>query len=402
MKPENKPVNRKPQFFDVTLRDGNQALRKPWDLKEKEIIFQKLVDLRVQGIEVGFASASKSDFEACSYLASIAPSDVHISSLSRAKEREIEISWEAIHRAVKPRIHIVYPVSDFAIKNILQISESEVIANVVRAVSFARNLAGTKGTVQFSGEHFGDARENTDFAIEVFKAAIAAGADVVNLPNTVERYRPMLFVRMVEKAVQSLPENTIVSVHTHNDLGMATATTVESFFAGATQLECAMNGLGERAGNTNLYEVACALYNCGVDVPINLKEIYSASQVVSRLSGIPVSEKAPIIGSDVFSHRSGIHQDGVSKTKGMQKGAYRAINAEEIGRKERESVRFTSQSGTAAILYIFSEFEIELSVDEARILQPIFKEASEKSSRGELTPEEMIQIYEKQNHLVNC
>ena len=330
----NQPTKRKPFFYDVTLRDGNQALRKPWNLAEKETIFRQLIKLGVQAVEVGFASASESDFKSCEHLAKIAPENVVISSLSRAKKHEIEISWNAIKHANKPRLHIVYPVSSFAIKNMLKISNEQVIKNVVEAVSYAREFAGNKGSVQFSGEHFGDCLDNIEFAIEVFQAAVNAGADVINLANTVERYRPMIFLDMIEKVVKSLTGNVVISVHTHNDLGMATATTVESFFKGVTQIETSLNGLGERAGNTNLFEVACALYNCGENVDLAMEEIYSTAILVSEMSGIPIHEKAPLIGSDVFAHRSGIHQDGVNKTKHLKKSAYGAIDPIVIGRKD--------------------------------------------------------------------
>ncbi|TGK06451.1 2-isopropylmalate synthase [Leptospira fletcheri] len=380
-----------PFFMDVTLRDGNQALRKPWNLREKEIIFQQLLKLNVQGIEVGFASAGGQDFEACSHLSQLAPDRVVISSLSRAVEEEIELSWKAIHKAARPRIHIVYPVSDFTIRNVLRISEEQVKENIMRSVSYARKLAGSRGEVQFSGEHFGDALENIEFTIEAFRSALDAGADVINLPNTVERYRPFLFVAMIRKVVESLPQGSRISVHTHNDLGMATATTVESFFAGATQLETALNGLGERAGNTNTYEVAVALHNCGVKMDLNLQAIYETSRIVARMSGVPVPEKAPLIGEDVVAHRSGIHQDGVSKTQNLKKGAYRAFEADLIGRPEGDRIAFTSQSGKSAIFEILNTAGVRVSKEEAFRLQPALKSRSEKEGGGELSLEQMVE-----------
>ncbi|WP_246052732.1 2-isopropylmalate synthase LeuA2 [Leptospira semungkisensis] len=390
-----------PFFMDVTLRDGNQALRKPWNLEEKEIIFKQLLKLGVQGIEVGFASASHQDFEACSHLASLAPENVAISSLSRAVEKEIDLSWEAIRKAPRPRIHIVYPISDFTIRNVLGLTEKQVKENIIRSVSYARKLAGNFGEVQFSGEHFGDSLENMEFTIEAFQAALDAGADVVNLPNTVERYRPYLFVAMVRKVAESLPQGTNISVHTHNDLGMATATTVESFFAGAVQLETALNGLGERAGNTNTYEVAIALHNCGVKVDLNLQAIYETSRIVSRMSQVPIHEKAPLIGEDVVAHRSGIHQDGVSKTKEMKKGAYRAFDANLIGRPEGDRIAFTSQSGKSAVYEILNQSGISISKEEASKLQPILKALSEQSGGGELAIEEIQEELEKMRLLPN-
>ncbi|HMV43552.1 MAG TPA: LeuA family protein [Leptospiraceae bacterium] len=392
-------TTRKPFFYDVTLRDGNQALRKPWNLLEKEIIFKQLVKLGVNAIEVGFASASESDFNACEHLAKIAPENTVISSLSRAKNHEIDLSWAAIRHANQPRIHIVYPVSSFAIQNMLKISNEEVIQNVTKAVSYARTLAGTKGSVQFSGEHFGDCIDTVEFAIEVFKSAVKAGADVINLANTVERYRPMIFIQMIEEVVKELKDKAIISVHTHNDLGMATATTVESFFTGVTQIETSLNGLGERAGNTNLFEVACALYNCGESIDLNLNEIYPTAQLVAKMSGIPIHEKAPLIGSDVFSHRSGIHQDGVNKTKHLKKSAYGAIDPTLIGRTDGHRITFTSQSGGGAIKSILSANGIHFSDEDISSLQPILKKHSDEIGR-ELVEEEVVQFAKKIQKIV--
>ncbi|TGM52893.1 2-isopropylmalate synthase LeuA2 [Leptospira adleri] len=394
------PLPKHPPFFmDVTLRDGNQALRKPWNLDQKETIFRQLLKLGVQGIEVGFASSNDQEFEACSYLSSIAPDNVVISSLSRAVEKEIEISWKAIQNAPKPRIHIVYPISAFTIENVLKTTPEKVLERISESVAYARSLAGSRGEVQFSGEHFGDSLENLDFAVEAFLTALNFGADVVNLPNTVERYRPWLFVSMVKAVTNALPEDARISIHTHNDLGMATATTVESYFSGAVQLETALNGLGERAGNTNTYEVAIALHNCGVDVPLNFSAIYETSRLVSYLSDVPIYEKAPLIGEDVISHRSGIHQDGVAKTRHLQKGAYRAFDAGLIGRPEGDRIEFTSQSGRSAVFCILRDAGEEITLEDAGKLQPILKKISEESGRGELSLEEIQAEWKKMKAL---
>ncbi|WP_232371765.1 2-isopropylmalate synthase LeuA2 [Leptospira ainazelensis] len=394
------PLPKHPPFFmDVTLRDGNQALRKPWNLDQKETIFRQLLKLGVQGIEVGFASSNDQEFEACSYLSSIAPENVVISSLSRAVEKEIEISWKAIRNAPKPRIHIVYPISAFTIENVLKTTPEKVLERISESVAFAKSLVGSRGEVQFSGEHFGDSLENLDFAVEAFRTALNFGADVVNLPNTVERYRPWLFVSMVKAVTNALPEDTRISIHTHNDLGMATATTVESYFSGAVQLETALNGLGERAGNTNTYEVAIALHNCGVHVPLNFSAIYETSRLVSYLSDVPIYEKAPLIGEDVISHRSGIHQDGVAKTRHLQKGAYRAFDAGLIGRPEGDRIEFTSQSGRSAVFCILRDAGEQITLEDAGKLQPILKKISEESGKGELSLEEIQVEWKKMKAL---
>ena len=174
---------------------------------------------------------------------------------------------------------------------------------------------------------------------------------------------------------------------------MATAVTVESYFAGAVQLECALNGLGERAGNTNMYEVAVALHNSGVDVPLNLEKIYELALTISDMSGVKIYEKAPLIGNDALAHRSGIHQDGAIKTKDMEKGAYRPIHPSLIGRKDDEKLGFTSQSGKTAIYEIITRAGYPITLQEAQRLAPFAKEIAERI--GELSTKNIIDIYFK-------
>ncbi len=390
----NETKKRQPFFYDVTLRDGNQALRHPWDLHEKERVFRQLLKLGVQGIEVGFSGASEMDFAACEHLARLAPPDIVISGLARAVERDIIKVWEAVKHAAKPRIHTFIATSPFNMENVLRMSPEQVRKKAVEAVALCRATMGGKGSIQFSAEHFGDCRENLDFVIDLFHAVVEAGAGVINLPNTVERYRPMIFVDMVRKVVAALPKHVAVAVHTHNDLGMATATTVESFFAGAVQLECALNGLGERAGNTNLYEVAMSLHNCGVDVPLRMEEIYETALLVSEWARVPIYEKAPLVGNDVVAHRSGIHQDGAAKTKGMKKGAYRAFEGDVIGRKEADKLVFTSQSGKTAVHEIIQALGLPITMEEAARLQPMLKKISEEG-KGELVDADLVRVYDE-------
>lgn len=388
---------RRPFFYDVTLRDGNQALRQPWNVEEKEKVFRQLLKLGVQGIEIGYAGASDLDFASVEHLARIARDEdvkVVLASLARAVPRDIEKAAEAIRHAPNPRIHTFIGLSPFAMENVLRMPPEKVAQKAVEAVTLCREMLDGKGDVQFSAEHFGDSVDNLDFVIDTFHRVIEAGATVINLPNTVERYRPMVFVDMVRRVVEALPKHVTVAVHTHNDLGMATATTVESFFAGATQLECALNGLGERAGNTNLYEVAVAIHNCGVENPVNMREIYETALQVSEWSRVPIYEKAPLVGSDVVAHRSGIHQDGAAKTKGMKKGAYRAVEGDLIGRGESDRVAFTSQSGKSAVYEIVKAMGLPITLEEAAVLQPVLKFESERKG-GELSDQEISQVYEQ-------
>lgn len=387
-------MTRQPFFYDITLRDGNQSLKKPWNLKEKEFIFNKLVNFGVQAVEAGFPAASEMDFEAVQRLAQIAPDNLVISALARAVEHDITKAIEAIQHCSKPRVHTFIAMSPFNMKYVLNKDPQEVKKTAIEAVKFARKellKVNKNGEVQFSIEHFGDCMENLPFVIDTLKEIVQAGATVINLPNTVERTRVKTFVDMVAQVYEALPRDIMIAVHCHNDLGMATAATVESYFAGATQLECCLNGLGERAGNTNMYEVAVALHNSGVDVPLNLGEIYELALTVADMSKTEIPEKAPLIGPEALAHRSGIHQDGAVKTKDMEKGAYRPIHPTLIGRKDDEKIGFTSQSGKTAIFEIISDAGYPITMQEAIRITPVVKEAAEKV--GELPTRNIIDIY---------
>ena len=387
-------MTRQPFFYDITLRDGNQSLKKPWNLKEKEFIFNKLVHFGVQAVEVGFPAASDMDFEASKKLAQIAPENLVISGLARAVKHDIEKAVEAIGVCKRPRLHTFIAMSPFNMKYVLNKKPEEVRKTAIEAVQFAKeslSKVSKNSEVQFSVEHFGDCLENLDYVIDTLKDVVKAGATVINLPNTVERTRVKTFVKMVEKVYESLPKDIMIAVHCHNDLGMATATTIESYFAGATQLECCLNGLGERAGNTNLYEVAVGLYNNGVDVPLNLGDIYELALVIAEMSKVEIAEKAPLIGPEALAHRSGIHQDGALKTKDMEKGAYRPIHPTLIGRKDDEKIGFTSQSGKTAVFEIISDAGYPITIQEAVRITPVVKEAAEKV--GELPARNIIDIY---------
>ncbi|MCG6142574.1 2-isopropylmalate synthase LeuA2 [Leptospira mtsangambouensis] len=377
---------------DVTLRDGNQALRKPWTLDEKIEVFDLLVELNVDGIEVGFPSSNETEFVASKTLAKRAPIGKPIAGLSRANESEIAKTWDAIQYANKPRMHIVYPVSDFSIRNVLKISEKEVIQKIQKSVSFARSLVGPEVEIQFSGEHFGDAIENFAFTKEAFFSAIEAGANIINLPNTVERYRPMVFVNMVKEMKEFIGNKAKVSVHTHNDLGMATATSVECVYVGAEQIEVALNGLGERAGNTNLYETCIALHQNGEKLGINFQRIYPTAKRIAEMTGIPIGEKTPIVGEDIFSHRSGIHQDGVAKTIKQSKGAYRTFSPEFVGRNDAETISFTNQSGHRAIQFLLENRGIFVPQSKVHELFETAKSISSKENNREITEAELVDL----------
>lgn len=387
-------MQRKPFFYDITLRDGNQSLKKPWSLEEKLFIFDKIVELKIPAIEIGFPASSQMDFDSCYALATRANENTRVSVLARAHKNDIDRALEAIKDAKKSRLHTFITLSPFHMEHVLNKKPDEVAQIAIEAVKYAADKLLNKGKdadIEFSVEHFGDCGENLDFVIDVLKDIVNSGATTINLPNTVERYRPQKFVDMVKKVKENLPEHVIISVHNHNDLGMATATTVESFFNGANQLECCLNGLGERAGNTDFNQVAVALNNCGVETGIDLSKIYETALVISQMSHVKIYEKAPLIGPEALAHRSGIHQDGAIKTKDMDFGAYRPINPTLIGRYDDEKIGFTSQSGKTAIYDIIKALKYPITIKESIYLTPFAKTIAEE--KGELSNNEILQLY---------
>jgi len=383
--------NRRPLFYDVTLRDGNQSLKNPWNTIQKETIFLQLLKLGVQAIEVGFSGSSNMDFDACRHLASITPPGVIVAGLARAEEKDILKVAEALKGAKRKRIHTFISFSPFHMESVLKKHPRDIRKIAVEAVRFARDILGESQEIQFSVEHFGDCSENLPFVIDSLQEITEAGATVINLSNTVERTRPLKFVEMMKTVFENLPDGVTTSVHCHNDLGMATATAVESYFGGASQLECSLNGLGERAGIASLYEVALSLYNCGVEVPLEMSGFYETALLLAGMSRIPIHEKCPLIGSDALVHRSGIHQDGACKTRGMKKGAYRTVDPSLIGRGGSEHLRFTSQSGKMAIYDIIRKAGYAITIEDAlRILPAARKKAEEM---GELPFEVLLKLY---------
>ncbi len=386
-------MQRKPFFYDITLRDGNQSLKKPWSLEEKLFVFDKITELNIPAVEIGFPASSKMDFECCVELSKKA-GDTLVSVLARANKSDIDKAILATKDAKKSRIHTFITLSPFHMEHVLNKQKEDVAKMAIDAVEYAcSQLKNASRTVdiEFSVEHFGDCSNNLDFVIEVLKEIVKKGAKTINLPNTVERYRPLKFLAMVESVKNALGDDVIISLHNHNDLGMATATTVEGFFKGATQLECCLNGLGERAGNTDFCQVATALHNCGVESGIDLSKLYETALVISQMSQVKIYEKAPLIGPEALAHRSGIHQDGAIKTKDFEFGAYRPINPTLIGRYDDEKIGFTSQSGKTAIYDIIKGLKYPITIKESVYLTPFAKQIAQ--SKGELTPKEVLNLY---------
>ncbi|NLW07635.1 MAG: 2-isopropylmalate synthase [Clostridia bacterium] len=318
---------RKIYIFDTTLRDGEQSPGVSLNLKEKLEIAHQLARLGVDVIEAGFPIASLGDFEAVRAVAAEVEGPV-IAGLARTNERDIDRAWEALQVAKRPRIHVFIATSDIHLKYKLRMSREQVLEAVRKGVSLAKSYCED---VEFSPEDA--SRSDLDFLCQVLETAIACGATVVNIPDTVGYATPQEFGQLIKQIRQRVAgnERVQISVHCHNDLGLAVANSLAAIENGATQIEGTINGIGERAGNTALEELIMALYtrryyyNCRT--AIVTQEIYRTSKLVSRLTGMPVQYNKAIVGKNAFTHEAGIHQDGVLK----ERTTYEIMNPAMIG-----------------------------------------------------------------------
>ncbi|PGM59534.1 2-isopropylmalate synthase [Bacillus sp. AFS053548] len=301
------------QFLDTTLRDGEQSPGVNLNRFEKLEIARQLEALGVDIIEAGFAASSEGDFLGIQEIARQIRS-VSVSSLSRAKDSDIKTAWDALKNAAEPRLHIFLATSDIHMKYKLNMTRSEVLETAKHCVQLAKSFFPK---VQISAE---DAcRTDRAFLAEFAETAIKAGADVINIPDTVGYTSPSEYYDLFKYLQENVPSyhKSIFSCHCHDDLGMAVANSLAAIQAGATQVECTVNGIGERAGNAALEEIAVALH-IREDVyrknsNLRLHEITKTSELVSRLTGMVVQKNKAIVGTNAFAHESGIHQDGVLK-----------------------------------------------------------------------------------------
>jgi len=296
-------------FFDTTLRDGEQTPGVNLNTAEKVEIARALEKLGVDVIEAGFPAASPGDAAAVRAVAA-AMTTTAVCALCRARREDIATAWESLRGAVKPRLHVFIATSPLHREHKLHMTREQVLAAVVDAVTYAATLCPD---VQFSAE---DAtRTEPEFLIEVFAAAAAAGATTCNLPDTVGTATPAGFFDLVSTIRTALPEHVALSVHCHNDLGLAVANSYQGLCGGATQAEVTCSGLGERAGNASLEQLAMLLELTRPEQKHNLtlRRLHRTARLVSALCGLPIPPNAPIVGTNIFRHQSGIHQDGVLK-----------------------------------------------------------------------------------------
>jgi len=314
-------------IFDTTLRDGEQSPGASMTQEEKLRIAKALERMRVDVIEAGFAIASQGDFESVKAVAD-SIKDSRVCSLARAVDADIDRAGEALKNAAAGRIHTFIATSPIHMEFKLRMSPDQVVEQAVKAVTRARNLCDD---VEFSCEDAG--RSEIDFLCRVIEAAIDAGARTINIPDTVGYAMPQQYGDTIRQLIERIPnsDKAIFSVHCHNDLGLAVANSLAAVTCGARQVECTINGLGERAGNASLEEIVMAVKTradfFNIETGINTREIVPASRLVSSITGFPVQPNKAIVGANAFAHESGIHQDGVIK----HRETYEIMKAEDVG-----------------------------------------------------------------------
>ena len=367
------------KIFDTTLRDGEQVPGCKLDTKNKLNLAIQLDNLGVDILEAGFPISSPGDFESVIEISKNIK-NASVCALSRANEKDIEVAAESLKHAIKPRIHTGIGTSDIHIKYKFNSNKDAIIELAKRSVSYAKKFVED---VEFYAEDAG--RTDNIFLAKVCEEVIKSGATVLNIPDTTGYCLPSEYgekIKFLKENVKGI-NNVTISCHCHNDLGLATANSISGVINGARQIECTINGIGERAGNTSLEEVVMIMRqhpSLNLDTNINSKLLYSTSQQVSDLMGMPVQPNKAVVGSNAFAHSSGIHQDGVIK----KRETYEIIDPKDVG-VDKSSIILTARSGRAALAYKMKEIGVELTkvqldsvYQEFLTLADIQKEVSER------------------------
>lgn len=345
----------KVQVFDTTLRDGEQVPGCKLNTEQKVTIARRLDELGVDVIEAGFPISSPGDFASVQAIAKIVK-NATVCGLSRAVKSDIETAARALEYALKPRIHTGIGTSDSHIKHKFNSTREGVVERAVEAISYAKTFVDD---VEFYAEDAG--RTDNEFLAYICTEAIKAGATVLNIPDTTGYCLPDAYgakIKYLKENVEGI-ENAVLSVHCHNDLGLATANSIAGVLNGARQVECTINGIGERAGNTSLEEIVMVLRQhpyLNLDTNIDSKLLYSTSRLVSESMGMPVQPNKAIVGANAFAHSSGIHQDGVIKNR----ETYEIIDPKDVGVTE-SAIVLTARSGRAALAYRAKNLGYELT-----------------------------------------
>ena len=361
------------KIFDTTLRDGEQSPGASMNTEEKIQIAIQLERLGVDIIEAGFAAASPGDFDAISKIAQRVTQST-VCSLARAIDSDVKAAGDAIAQAKMKRIHTFIATSPIHMEHKLKMKPDEVIKRAVRAVEYARTFVDD---VEFSCEDAG--RSDMSFMKEIVDAVIEAGASTINLPDTVGYRLPSEIGAMVKEMSEYTHNRAIISVHNHNDLGLAVANSLESVMNGAKQVECTINGLGERAGNAALEEIVMAIKTRsdifgGYTTNINTKEIYPASRLIANITGIEPQPNKAIVGKNAFAHESGIHQDGMLKNK----ETYEIISPADIGLDMEDTLVLGKHSGRAAFKDKLQKLGFVIEDDALNDAFERFKEFADK------------------------
>lgn len=355
-------------IFDTTLRDGEQVPGCQLNTNEKLIVAKALENLGVDIIEAGFPISSPGDFKSVQEISKLIKLSV-VCGLTRAVQKDIEVAAEALKSAKRPRIHTGIGTSFYHIHDKLRSTEDKIIEQAVQAVKYAKKFVED---VEFYAEDAG--RTNNIFLAKVIEAVIKAGATVVNIPDTTGYCLPFEYgekIKFLKTYVKNI-DNAIISAHCHNDLGLATSNSIAGVLNGVRQVECTINGIGERAGNTSMEEVVMILkQHKGLNLETNIKtkKINHLSKMVSEMMRMPVQPNKAIVGSNAFAHSSGIHQDGVLKNREN----YEIINPEDVG-IDKSSIILTARSGRAALNFRLKKLGHKFSKQKLDRMYDVFLE----------------------------
>ncbi len=358
--------NNQIHIFDTTLRDGEQVPGCKLNTREKIELALKLEELGVDIIEAGFPISSPGDFNSVNEISKIIK-NAAVCGLTRAVQKDIEVAAEALKYAVRPRIHTGIGTSDLHIKSKFNSNQQDILERAIQCVKWAKNFVDD---VEFYAEDAG--RTSNEYLARVVEAVIKAGATVVNIPDTTGYCLPHQYGEKIAYLINNVPniDKAIISCHCHNDLGLATANSIAGIVNGARQIECTINGLGERAGNTSLEEVVMIIKqhgDLGFYTNVNAKQLYPISQLVAETMRMPIQCNKAIVGSNAFSHSSGIHQDGFLKNA----LTYEIINPVEVGAEESKIV-LTARSGRSALAHRFQKLGFQFDRNDIDVLYQEF------------------------------
>ena len=371
-------------IFDTTLRDGEQVPGCKLNTTEKVDLAQQLEDLGVDIIEAGFPVSSPGDFESVNQISKIIK-NATVCGLTRAVQKDIEVAAAALKPAKRPRIHTGIGTSDYHIKGKFNSTREDILARAVQCVKWARNHTDD---VEFYAEDAG--RTDNEYLARVIEAVIAAGATTVNIPDTTGYCLPSQYGEKIAFLINNVSniDKAVISCHCHNDLGLATANSIAGVMNGARQIECTINGLGERAGNTSLEEVVMILKqhkDLNFFTSINAQKLNPMSRLVSDTMRMPVQPNKAIVGANAFSHSSGIHQDGFLKDA----LTYEIINPEEVG-AEGSKIVLTARSGRSALAHRFQKIGYEFNRNDVDVLYERFLQVADK--KKEVEEEDLHQL----------